>query len=377
VDLAALGWTERLAAAFAPHESEDGGVAGRARPARVAAQDRTEFLLYTAAGEASGEAAPREGRGVLAGRLRHQAARASDLPAVGDWVVAHAPEAGAGAAAPGDRALITAVLPRTSVFLRKAAGRAADEQVVAANVDSVLIVTALDGDLNPRRLERYLAIAWESGALPAIVLTKADLEEDEAAADAVVADVAMGVPVHRVSSVTGRGLEDLCRRVGGGRTAALLGSSGVGKSTLVNALLGRARQRVADVRADGRGRHTTTRRELIPIPGGGFLLDTPGMRAIGLWEAERGLADAFPEIVEVAAGCRYRDCAHDGEPGCAVEEAVAAGSLPSERLDSYRKLAAELRALEARTDTRARVERKRRDRAGAKALSARLKEKYR
>ncbi|MGH7568288.1 MAG: ribosome small subunit-dependent GTPase A [Gemmatimonadales bacterium] len=356
-----LGWTARLEQAFAPHR------AAGLEPARVAVEHKSLYVLYTARGEI---------QATLTGRLRRDAARKSDLPAVGDWVAVRDPAAARGTAG---RATIHAVLPRTGAFVRKAAGRGTDEQVVAANVDTVFVVTAVDGDVNARRLERYLALAWESGAQPVLVLSKADLEQHPADTDAAIAAVSLGVPTHRVSAVTGAGLADLRGHLAGGRTVALLGSSGVGKSTLVNALLGTARQAVAELRADGTGRHTTARRELIPLPppAGGLLLDTPGMRELQLWEVDAGLAEAFREIRALAPGCRFRDCGHDGEPGCAVAAAVAAGTLPADRLASYRKLQAELRHLEARADPRAAAARKRDARVANKALNARLKGKHR
>jgi len=349
-----LGWTTRLERAFARHRT-----AGL-EPARVAVEHKSLYVLYTARGEV---------QATLAGRLRRTAAAKSDRPAVGDWVAVRVPASG--------RATIHAVLPRAGAFVRKAAGRGTEEQVVAANVDTVFVVAAVDGGVNARRLERYLALAWESGAQPVLVLSKADLEQRAADTDAIVAGVALGVPTHRVSAVTGAGLADLLGHLADGRTVALLGSSGVGKSTLVNALLGSARQAVAAVRADGKGRHTTPRRELIPLPEGGLLLDTPGMRELQMWEADAGLAEAFKDIGMLAPECRFRDCGHDGEPGCAVAAAVAAGTLPAERLASFRKLQAELRHLEARMDPRVAAARKRTARVAGKALNARLKGKYR
>ncbi len=329
-----LGWNQTLEDAFHPFR-ERGLV-----PARVAREDRGRYLLLDGR---------RECPAVLAGRLRHEARRRSDLPAVGDWVAARA-----GAAA---TAVIVAVLPRASAFLRKSAGEITEEQVVAANVDTVLLVSGLDGDFNLRRIERYLAAAWESGASPVIVLNKADLAGDLAARLAEVERVGMGVPVLALSALTGDGLAALAPWLGPGRTVALLGSSGVGKSTLVNALLGEARQATGAVREDdSRGRHVTTRRELVLLPGGGLLLDTPGLRELQLWGDDGGLAGAFPDVVALAADCRFRDCAHADEPGCAVRAAVERGALEPARLESWRKLGRELRRLEARQDPRARAE---------------------
>jgi ribosome biogenesis GTPase / thiamine phosphate phosphatase len=318
--LGLLGWSEHFRTEFEPHES-----LGR-EPGRVATQHRGVYVLATAEGEVEAR---------ITGRLRFD----GDLPAVGDWV-AHSD------------GLIHAVLPRRSAFVRRAAGNETVEQVLAANIDTAFLVMAFYRDLNPRRLERYLALAWESGADPAIVLTKLDLAEDAEAAIAEVESVAIGVPVHPVSAVTREGLEELEPYLGPGRTVVLLGSSGVGKSTLVNALLGEERQATKEIRAfDGRGRHTTTARELIALPGGGLVLDTPGVRELQLWDAGEGMAGTFADIDELALTCRFSDCSHESEPGCAVREVV-----DPHRLESWRKLGRELRHLELKQDARARSE---------------------
>jgi len=226
-------------------------------------------------------------------------------------------------------------------------------------VDVVVLMTGLDANFNLHRLERYLTMAWESGAEPVVVLSKADLATDLPARLADAASVAIGVPVLAVSARTGEGIDALRDYLGEGRTIALLGSSGVGKSTLVNQILGEDRQAVQAVRDDGRGRHTTTRRELIPVPGGGLLLDTPGMREIQLWDSEEGVERAFEDVTALAAQCRFNDCVHEHEPGCAVLAAIDAGTLAPERLESYRKLQRELAALERRGDPRAAAERRR------------------
>jgi len=341
-NLAGLGWGPFFAEAFASYAA-DGLV-----PGRVTIQHRGAYVVHTEAGELPAE---------VTGRLRHEAARAADLPAVGDWVVDR----------PGDPLLIHAVLPRRTKFSRKAAGAETEEQVVAANVDVVFLVSALAGDLNARRLERYLALGWESGAEPAVVLTKADLCEDVTAALAEVEAIAVGVPVHAVSNLTGEGLDELGPYFADGRTIAVLGSSGVGKSTLVNRLAGSDLQAVAEVRADGRGRHTTTRRELVSLPGGGLVLDTPGMRELALWDASGGVEGVFEDVGVLAARCRFPDCAHETEPGCAVRAALEDGSLDAERLAGYRKLEGELRHLELKTDKRARAEERKKRRAFARS----------
>jgi ribosome biogenesis GTPase len=345
-DLNALGWSpgrDKEFEAYAP--------AGLA-PARVAAQHRGSYVVYTERGERQAE---------VAGRLRHEAAAASDFPAVGDWVaVDDAPAAGP--------ATIHAVLERATAFSRKAAGEEAVEQVVAANVDVVFLVSAFGDDLNVRRIERYLASGWESGAQPVIVLNKSDLAADLPADLAEVEAVAFGVPVHVVSCLAEEGLDQLEGYLAGHRTVALLGSSGVGKSSLLNRLVGWERQDVQGIRDDGRGRHTTTFRELVPLPGGGLVLDTPGMRELALWDAGGGVEDAFTDVTDLAADCRFADCAHEGEPGCAVQAAIADGGLSHERLESYRKLQRELRHLELKADPRALAEARRARRRFARSL---------
>jgi ribosome biogenesis GTPase / thiamine phosphate phosphatase len=345
VDLIRLGWTPSRQEEFDRYAAE-GCV-----PARVAAQHRGAYVVYTAAGERAAE---------LAGRLRHLALDGGALPAVGDWVAVHE--------LPEGRATIQAVLTRASAFSRKATGEETLEQVVAANLDVAFLVAAFGNDVNVRRLERYLAAAWESGAEPVIVLNKSDLCEDLLGARAGVDAIAFGVPVHPVCCLTGEGLDALARYFAGHRTVALLGSSGVGKSSLLNRLLGHERQAVRDLRADGRGRHTTTHRELVPLPGGGLLLDTPGMRELGLWDASVGLGSTFDDIAALAAECRFSDCSHGDEPGCAVTAAITAGTLSADRLESHRKLLRELRHLELKQDARALAEERRERRRFARSM---------
>lgn len=331
--LARLGWTPAFEEQFAPYAADG------LEPARVAVEHRGAYRLYTARGEQPAE---------LSGRLRHTAGSRGELPAVGDWV----------AASGGETTLIHAVLPRRTAFSRMAANDHGQtvEQVVAANVDVIFLTAGLDGDLNVRRLERYLTLGWESGAEPVIVLTKADLCDDLDATLLEVEPVAFGVPVHPVSNVTGDGVEALRGYFAGDRTVAALGSSGVGKSSLVNSLAGTELMATGDLRADGRGRHTTTNRQLLQLPGGGLFLDTPGMRELRLWDAEEGLATAFDDVAAVALACRFSDCAHESEPGCAVRVAIAEGALDSERLTSWRKLQGELRFLALKQDARLRSE---------------------
>ena len=326
--LESLGWDASFADEFRPFEHD--GLA----PARVAVEHRSEYVVYSQHGELRAE---------LTGRLRHD----DEHPAVGDWV-AVAPRADEG------RATIHAVLPRRSAFVRKVAWAETKPQVVAANVDVAFVVAGLDLNYNVRRIERYLTLAWESGAQPVVLLTKADLCEDVDSRVYEVESVAFGVPVHAVSAPHGDGVDTVRSYVPPGRTAALLGSSGVGKSTLVNALVGTELLAVREIREDGRGRHTTTHRQLVPLPEGGLMLDTPGMRELQLWDADSGIEAAFQDLESLAAECRFADCAHRREPGCAVRAALANGTLEVERFESWRKLQRELERLAMKQDARAR-----------------------
>jgi ribosome biogenesis GTPase len=348
VTLEDLGWNDTFAAQFTPLAGE--GLV----PARVVAQ-RGLNRVSTGAAEFYAD---------LAGRLRHELegpGGATGFPAVGDWVVVR-PPTGEG------RGLIHAVLPRRSRFSRKVAGQRTEEQVVAANVDTLFLVSGLDGDFNPRRIERYLTAAWDSGAQPVVILNKLDRCADPERCLLEAQAVAMGVPVHRVSALTGEGCDALRPYLRPGETVSLLGSSGVGKSTLINRLLGREVQRTGDVsEGDDRGRHTTTHRELLAFPGGGLLIDTPGLREIQLWDADQGIESAFGDVEELAESCRFGDCRHQGEPGCAVEEAIARGELAPERLESYRKLQRELYQIQVRQDQVARLREKQKVKAIHKA----------
>jgi ribosome biogenesis GTPase len=356
VDLDALGWTAARGEEFAPYAAQ--GLV----PARVSLEHTHIYRVLARAGERLAR---------VSGRLRHEATRRSDFPAVGDWVAIDL-------AAEHGSATIRAVLPRVSRFSRRAAGDPTEEQIVAANVNTVFIVGGLDGDFNPRRIERYLVVAWESGAGPVVVLNKADLVEDPQTFAGTVRDLAPAVPVHLVSCRTPGSLDPLRRYLGRGQTAALLGSSGVGKSSIVNELIGEDLLRTRDVRDwDSRGRHTSARRQLVIIPGGGVIIDTPGMRELQLWDTGEAVHGAFADIEEYAAGCRFRDCRHGAEPGCAVRAAIAAGELPAARLESYLKLSAEQEFQRKQQDQRALIEEKRRGRIQSRAIREYFKQKGR
>lgn len=325
-DLSQLGFGPFFEAQLQPSDSRAPIVA------RIAAEHRGSYEVWAPSGA---------GPAQLAGRLR---ADEADAPGVGDWVVLR------DLPAPDGTTVIDRVLERRTVFTRGAAGREAREQVVAANVDLVFVVCGLDEDFNLRRIERYLARIWASGAQPAVILNKADLCDDVAARVAEVEGRAVGVPIQVTSAARSEGIDAVRAGILPGMTVALVGSSGAGKSTLVNALLGEARMATGEVRdSDGRGRHVTTHRQLVLLPGGGVLLDTPGMRELQLADAD-GLEAVFGEIAALAARCRYRDCRHDTEPGCAVKEAVGSGELAGERLEHFRKLEREAHANELRRD---------------------------
>jgi len=320
-----------------------GGDWENAVPARVIAQQRKFWRIAADFGEGGAEAS---------GKLRLSADEGADWPAVGDWVVAELHGA-------DSTAVIQEVLPRRSKFVRKSPGKRIEEQVIAANVDTMLLVSALDGDFNPRRVERYLAQCWESGAKPVIVLNKADACEDARAKTAEMERVAIGTAVCLVSAITGDGFSELEEFLTPGQTLVLLGSSGVGKSTIANRLLGHAVHEVHPVReSDSRGRHTTTSRELFILPGGALLMDTPGLREMQLWGAEDGVAQVFADIDALAGECRFGDCHHDGEPGCAVQAALDAGTLDPARLENRRKLMREQEFLQRKVDPEARQEQK-------------------
>ena len=352
----ALGWDGSWTEAFAPFAARG------LHPARVVAVHRETSIVRDGDGDRPA---------AVSGSFRFEALAASDFPTVGDWV------------ALDDGGVIAAVLPRRSMFKRMAADgsrRSAgldDEQVMASNVDVALLVAGLDNDFNLRRIERYLAVAWSSEITPVVVLNKSDLADDVDGRLVAVDAIAPGVATVPVSARTGAGLDDLRAHLRPGTTAAILGSSGVGKSTLVNALLGEERQKTAEVRdSDSRGRHTTTHRELFELPGGALLVDTPGIRALEVLGADEGVEAAFDDVADLAAQCRFSNCRHEGEPGCAIREALLDGRLTESRLASHQKLERELARTERQGDPRARAEHRRTWRIIQKSVNEHMERKY-
>ncbi|MDH4157451.1 MAG: ribosome small subunit-dependent GTPase A [candidate division Zixibacteria bacterium] len=340
MNLPQLGWRPFFEVHFERYAGQ--GLA----PARVVLEQRERYAVLGDDGELAAE---------VAGKMRHESRSRADFPTVGDWV-AISPRPNEG------QATIHARLPRASSFSRKAVlsggmpdtGGKTDEQVLAANIDTVFLVSGLDSDFNVRRIERYLSVAWDSGATPVIVLNKADLCDDVQTRFDEVASAAVGVSIHAVSAIGRAGLEELRQYLTAGQTAAFLGSSGVGKSTIINSLLGEERLETREVREhDGRGRHTTTHRQMIFLKEGGIVIDTPGMREIQMWSDEDGLSRTFGDVEHLSARCRFRDCRHQNEPGCAVRQALEEGELDARRFDNYLKMQKELAHLARRRNKKA------------------------
>ena len=330
-----LGWNETFSRHFQEHEKLN------LIPARVILEHKQIYRVFCAFGELTAE---------VSGKYLHQAVSQADFPTVGDWVAAAVP--------PGEnKAIIHALIPRKSSFSRQAVlaggpkyghGKT-EQQVLAANIDTAFLVSGLDGDYNPMRIERYLSITWDSSANPVVILNKADLCPDPDACVKEVESIAFGVPVLTVSATEKQGLDDLYEYLKEGTTVVFLGSSGVGKSTIINGLLGRDILKVGDVReSDNRGRHTTTHRELILLPKGGIVIDTPGLRELQMWGDEEGLKRTFDDIEALAEQCRFNDCRHNSEPGCAVRKAIEEGTLDADRFGNYLKLQRELKHLALR-----------------------------
>ncbi|HEY9613551.1 ribosome small subunit-dependent GTPase A [Allocoleopsis sp.] len=329
MNLKGLGWNSFFAKNFDSHWQE-GYTVGR-----VVLEHKNTYILYTENGELSAD---------VTGKMQYRASGRQDFPAVGDWVVISI-------RLTEKRATIHAILPRKSTFSRKTVGAKTEEQIIATNIDTVFLVSGLDRDFNPRRIERYLLLVWESGANPVIILNKADLCDDIEGCREEVETIALGVPIIVLSAVNNQGLDALTPYLSKGQTVALLGSSGVGKSTITNQLVGKTVQAVQEVRqGDDKGRHTTTHRELILLPSSGLLIDTPGMREIQIWAGDESLQETFADIKNIALQCRFHDCKHEQEPGCAVRHALENGTLDYQRFLNHQKLQKELNYLTRKQD---------------------------
>ena len=331
------GWEEFFRKDFEQY-SKNNYTAGR-----VAIENKSNFNLYTVHGELTGE---------ISGRFHYNAKATSDYPAVGDWVVIRI--------IPGEsKAIIEHVLRRKNKFSRKAAGDTTDEQIIAANADLIFIVTSLNQDINLRRIERYLTLASENNAVPVLILSKSDVCENEEEKISEVSSIAAGIDIHSISAKENIGIEELKKYFSDNRTVAVVGSSGVGKSTLINCLTGSDEMEVSEIGLyKDKGRHTTSHRELLLIEGGGLIIDTPGMREIQLWEGNEGMGETFADVEEISVMCRFTDCRHDTEPGCAIKKAIEEGILTEERFNNYVKLQKEVRYFEIKQDKRAQIEEK-------------------
>jgi ribosome biogenesis GTPase / thiamine phosphate phosphatase len=357
MNLKQLGWSEFHARSFASYCQQQSPQ--QVTIGRVAVEYRHTYLLYTEQGEQRAE---------VSGKFRYQAAGSQDFPAVGDWVVIQQTAE--------ERATIAAVLPRSSQFSRKAVGGTTEEQIIATNVDTVFLVSGLDGDFNPRRIERYLLLVWDSGATPVIVLNKADLCTDIEQRLVALKSIALDVPILVLSAVQNQSIKAIAPYLKLGQTIALLGSSGVGKSTIVNQLKGETVQAVQAVRkGDDRGKHTTTHRQLIPLPSGALIIDTPGMRELQPWSSPESLSETFTDIADLEQHCRFRNCQHHQEPGCAIQKALMNGKLDPKRLLNYQKLQREMERLERRQDQRANLVEKERWKRIHKEMRARSRQR--
>jgi len=342
MDLRHLGWGSFFTEQFAPY-TDTGCI-----PGRVAAEHKTGYVIYTGYGEL---------RATVAGAVRYRASDRSDFPVVGDWVAVKS-------LAEGDTGVIQAILPRKNSLSRKIPGKETEQQFIAANIDTVFWVSSLNRIFNLRRMERFLIMAYESGAHPAIILNKADLCDDvETRLEEVIA-IAPGIPVHVTSAILGTGLDSLIPYITDGKTAVFLGLSGVGKSTIINRLAGENIQKVNEIRPDDdRGRHTTAVRSLIPLPMGGCIIDSPGIRELQLWESRESFHDAFSDIESLALNCRFTDCRHEAEPGCAVKKAIVDGLIDQARFGNYMKMRRESDRLERQKDMRVEIEHRRKTKA--------------
>jgi len=327
LDLDILGWNDFFVRGY--NQYKDLGY----HPGRVASQHKNIYRLLSEYGELTAK---------VSGKMNYEAVSISDFPAVGDWVVfLHANES---------EAVIHATLPRRTKFSRQAAGNMTEEQIISANIDTVFVVTALNKDFNLNRMERYLTLVWESGANPVIILNKADLCTDIEEKLSKVENITLGTPVFAISALNKNGLDKLNDYFTPGNTIALIGSSGVGKSTIVNSIIGKELLRVNEVRDDDKGRHTTSHRELFVLPQGGMIIDTPGMRELQLWGSRDSYKETYEDIEYYAKQCHFKDCHHDSEPKCAVKKAITNGKLDPRRLESYNKIQKELAYLSGRQE---------------------------